>query len=269
MRVRRRRTRIITVSIIAALLVALTLVLSYLSYLPRYSITSVDVVGAQSVSPNAVADYAESIIYNGSHALFSHANIFLYPRSLIEQDIPQKFPRVQSASVSRASLLSNAITVTINERQLFALWCDAANNCYDMDKTGFIFANASANASSSNEYIFSGGTSTSTSAIGQTFAPGHTQGLVAFMQLLAQAGFTPLGAQVQSDEDFTVPLSEGFSVYASFGQDSGTLVSNLQLVLSSQALQGQEQNLDYVDLRFGDKVYYKLQGQSQQAAASQ
>ena len=257
------------ISLIIAVLVALALVLSYVSYLPRYSIESVDVTGAQSVSPNAVADYAESIIYNGSYQFFSQANIFLYPKSLIEGDIPQKFPRVQSATVSRASILSNAITVTVNERQLFALWCDDANTCYDMDKTGFIFANASVNASSTNEYIFTGGISTSTTATGQTFAPGHTQGLVAFMQLLAQAGFTPLGAEVQSDEDFTVPLSQGFSIYASFGQDPGTLVNNLQLVLSSEALQGQQQNLEYVDLRFGDKVYYKLQGQSQQTASSQ
>src|SRR5665213_2638170 len=134
-RVQRRRTRVIVISLIIAVLVALALVLSYVSYLPRYSIESVDVTGAQSVSPNAVADYAESIIYNGSYQFFSQANIFLYPKSLIEGDIPQKFPRVQSATVSRASILSNAITVTVNERQLFALWCDDANTCYDMDKT--------------------------------------------------------------------------------------------------------------------------------------
>jgi hypothetical protein len=34
----------------------------------------------------------------------------------------------------------------------------------------------------------------------------------------------------------------------------------LQLVLSSDALTGKESELQYVDLRFGDRVYYKLQG---------
>jgi hypothetical protein len=93
-------------------------------------------------------------------------------------------------------------------------------------------------------------------------------GLAVFLQLLGQAGFTPEGAAIQSDEDFTVPLAQGFSIDASFGQDAGQLVNNLQLILSSSALQGQEQNLEYVDLRFGDRVYFKLKGQDQQQASS-
>lgn len=249
-----------------AVVIALVLIASYVSYLPRYSVESMQVAGAQNVPANVIADYAESIIYDGSHNFLSRANIFLYPKALIEKDIPLEFPRIQSASLSRPSPLSNAVTITVVERQPFALWCDGAGNCFDLDQNGFIFAMAPPNASSSNEYVFSGGISTSTAAIGQTFAPGHAPGLDVFLQLLGQAGLTPLGANVQSDEDFTVPLQEGFSIYASFGQDPGTLVSNLQLVLSSQALTGQEQNLEYVDLRFGDKVYYKLKGQSQQAA---
>ena len=268
MRARRRRARIIALSLVLSLIVALSFVASYLSYLPQYSVLSVSVEGAQNVSANAVKNYAESIIYDGSHHLLSRANIFLYPKALIEKDIPLQFPRVQSAVVSSPSLLADAVTVAITERLPFALWC-GGEGCFDMDKTGFIFSTASAAASSSNEYVFSGGVATSSQAapIGQTFAPGHAQGLVVFLQLLGQGGLTPKGASVQSDEDFTVPLGEGFSVYASFGQDPGTLVSNLQLVLSSQALQGQEQDLEYVDLRFGDKVYYKLKGQSQQSAS--
>ena len=272
-RTRRRRARLIASALVVAIIIALALIASYVSYLPRYSIGQMQVSGAQNVSANAIADYAETIIYDGSHHFFSRANIFLYPKALIEKNIPLEFPRVRSAVVSRPSPLSNAVTITITERQPFAVWClpaqagEGTGDCYDMDKDGFIFVATSASASSSAEYVFTGGVSTSTTPIGQTFAPGHAQGLVVFLQLLGQAGLTPEGASVQSDEDFTVPLQEGFSVYASFGQDPGALVSNLQLVLSSSALSGQEQNLEYVDLRFGNKVYYKLKGQSQQTAS--
>jgi cell division septal protein FtsQ len=270
-RAQRRRSRIISSSVVMSLLIAGAFVASYASYLPRYSVMSVDVQGAQLVPANLIAEYAETIIYNGSHSFFSRANIFLYPKALIEKDVPLEFPRIKSATVSRASLLSNVITVTVVERQPFALWCDGAGNCYDMDQSGFIYAQDSANASTSENVTFSGGIATSSLAdpIGQTFAPGHALGLIAFLQQLAQAGFTPLGAQVQSDQDFSVPLSQGFAIYASFGEDAGTLVSNLQLVLSSDALAGQEQDLEYVDLRFGDKVYYKLKGQSETSAAAQ
>lgn len=271
MRVQRRRARIIGFGVLGSLLISVAFIASYASYLPQYSVRSVAVEGAQLVPANLIVDYTESLIYNGSHGFFSRANIFLYPKAIIEKDIPLEFPRIKSATVSRSSLLSNAITVTVVERQPFALWCEGVGNCYDMDQNGFIYAQDSANASTSENVTFSGGIATSSLAdpIGQTFAPSHALGLIAFLQQLAQSGFTPLGAQVQSDQDFSVPLSQGFAIYASFGEDAGTLVNNLQLVLSSDALAGQEQNLEYVDLRFGDKVYYKLKGQDETSAAAQ
>jgi len=259
--------RIAVSAILATSIVAAVMFTSYLSYLPQYSVGAISVQGAQAVPKNAVADYVQSIIYDGSHNFFSRASLFLYPKAVIERDLPLEFPRVASAQVSNA-LLANAITVTIVERQPFALWCKDDGSCYYMDQSGFIFARAPENATSTGEYVFSGGVATSSQPIGQTFALEHTQGLVAFLQLLGESGLQPLGAQVQSDQDFTIPLSQGFSVYASFGEDPGALVSNLQLVLSTGGLSSQEQDLDYIDLRFGDKVYYKLKGQDQQQTAS-
>lgn len=260
-------------SVCLALLLSAALALSYASYLPQYTIRSISVQGAQNVSPNLVADYAESIVYNGSHNFFSRANSLLYPESIIERDIPLEFPRIASATISRSSPFSDAITITIVERQPAAIWCAASGEtagCYDADQNGFIFADATPDASSSGEYIFEGGISTSTNPIGQTFAPGHTPGIIAFLNELGQAGFTPIGADIQSGgEDFTVPLAQGFSVDASFGQDAGTLVDNLQLVLSSGALQGKQQELEYVDLRFGDRVYFKLKGQAEASTTPQ
>ncbi|MDR3571528.1 MAG: hypothetical protein P4L81_05025 [Candidatus Pacebacteria bacterium] len=268
-RIRRRRLKMVIASYVAALLVAGALCLSYVSYLPRYSVESIQVTGAQATSAKSIVDFAQTIIYDGSHHFFSRANVLLYPKAVIEQDIPREFPRVASATIT-GDAFSNSITITIVERQAFAIWCssDSIPACYAMDQGGFIFSQVPPNATSSGEYVFTGGVSTSSAPIGQTFVPGHTQGLVAFLQLLGQSGFTPLGASVQNDQDFIVPLSQGFSVYASFGEDPGALVNNLQLVLTSNALAGQQQNLQYVDLRFGNKVYYKLKGQAQGVASS-
>lgn len=273
-RANRRRRRAIIVSIVGALCIAAAMCLSYASYLPQYSFGSITVSGAQTISKVAIADYAGSIVYDGSHHFLSRANILLYPKSLLEKDIPLEFPRVASASITSPSLLSNSITISVVERQPFALWCPSAQGlsagdvCYYLDQNGFIFGQAPQSATSSGEYIFSGGVSTSTPIIGQTFAPGHTQGLVAFLESLAQAGYAPLGAQVESDQDFIVPLQQGYSIYASFGEDPDTLVNNLKLILSSSALVGQTQDLEYIDLRFGDRVYFKLKGQDQAEASS-
>lgn len=175
---------------------------------------------------------------------------------------------------------------------------DSLTRCYAMDDGGFIFAEEGGLGTSTTQYVFEGGlpagrqgiaTSTdstpSTSSgqagppqanpIGQTFVRAHLPGLVSLLQLLGQAGFNPRGASVwsdlaspeasQGDQDFSIPLLEGFVLKASFGQDANTLVKNLELVLSSETLRDRENELEYVDLRFGNRVYYKLRGEGQQS----
>jgi len=275
-RTRRRRTRLIVAGLFIVFVIVAAFGISYASYLPRYTIQKISVEGAQATPAQQITDYVNSIIDDGSHHFLSRANIFLYPRSLVEKDIVAQFPRISTAVVSRDSLTATTLDVAVTERQTYALWCpsaqqgDTGETCYQMDQSGFIFAAAPPEAASTTEYVFYGGVATSSNPeatpIGQTFAPGHMPGMTVFLQLLGQAGFSPLGATVESDEDFTVPLAQGFSIDASFGEDAGQLVNNLQLVLSSDALQGQEQDLEYVDLRFGDRVYYKLKGGQQQVS---
>ena len=63
-------------------------------------------------------------------------------------------------------------------------------------------------------------------------------GILALLQMLGQAGYTPTGATVENAQDFWVPLTQGFYIKASFGEDPENIVSNLQLVLSSDSLAG-------------------------------
>ncbi|HUO50161.1 MAG TPA: hypothetical protein VMU25_01145 [Candidatus Paceibacterota bacterium] len=248
--------------------------ISYASYLPRYSVQTIDVEGAQSIPAETIRAYADAIIHDGSRHFISRANIFMFPKVVLENDIAADFPRIASVKVTRPSLLSTTMTITVAERQLYALWCDATQSCYSMDQSGFIFAPALTSASSTGAYIFTGGIATSSNPIGQTFAAGHMPGLVVFLQRLGQSGYSPMGAVVKNDQDFEVPLIAGlpggqdFSIYASFGEDPDTLINNLQLILSSSALAGKTQDLEYIDLRFGDKVYYKLKGEAQTQASS-
>ena len=270
LRVRRRKIRALIALAVILLVAAIVYGVSWASYLPQFSIQTISVVGADQVPAALISDYAQTLLDDGSHHLLSRDNIFTYPRAVIEKDIVGYFPRIASANVSRASLLATAITVTVQERQQFALWCsDDGLQCYSMDQGGFIFAQSPVVSASSSEYVFHGAISTSTDPIGQSFVPAHLPGLVALLQLLGQAGFTPLGVTAQSDQDFSIPLSQGFMLKASFGEDGDTLTKNLQLILSSDALSGKADQLEYIDLRFGDRVYYKLKGQTEASGTAQ
>ena len=115
-------------------------------------------------------------------------------------------------------------------------------------------------------YIFSG--ALAGEPVGQVFIPGHLPGLLALLSVLQQQnGLTPLRVSVVSGQDFSVDFQEGFLLKASFGADAGTLARNLKLVLGSDALSGKESQIEYVDLRFGNKAYFKLKGESATSSA--
>jgi len=195
LRARRMRVRALLALVFAAAAAASVWGVSALSYSPKLAINSIAVLGVKEVPVPLVRAYVETKLYDGANPLLSRGSIFLYPRTKIEKGIPGYFPRISTADVSRAGLLAQALTVTIEERYPFALWCSGAalpsaslDDCYLMDGGGFVFAPAT--TSPANSYlIFGGGLSASTSPIGRKFLPAHLSGVLELDKLLRQAGF--------------------------------------------------------------------------------
>lgn len=269
LRVRRRKLRALAVFILALLFAVTVGVLSWVSYLPQFSISTISVNGTKEIPEQLVRTYIESRLYDGSYTLFSRNNIFLYPRVTIEKSIVSYFPRISTANISRNSLLAQAITVTVAERQPFALWCSIGEVCYLMDADGFIFAPASTSTAGAL-MVFRGDVSpqaelspgkvanAADSPIGQTFLSGRFGSVIELFKRLRLAGYAPTGATVLNEKDFSISFSDGFALHISFGSDASTLVRNLQLALSADPLLGKVDKLDYIDMRFGDRVYYKF-----------
>ena len=291
LRARRRRARSLAGVVIFVLIVIAGGGIHFLSYMPQYSISTINVTGTELEDPSLIQGSVDRLIHDDSNHFFSRANIFTYPKAEIVRALSVDFPRIGSATVSRTSLFSQTLDVSVTERQPFALWCATVDDCYEMDESGYIFAEGS--EASSTMYIFQDGFASSTasvatssavaaaaeaispqagstvlttgtsSPIGQQYVPAHLPGILALLQDFGQAGVTPRGAIVENDEDFSVPLAEGFTVKASFGESADMLSRNLQLILSSESLQGKLNDLEYIDLRFGNRVYYKFKGYDQ------
>ena len=270
LRARRRRVRAVIVFLALLLIAAVVYAVHWVSYLPALNVSEVTVVGAEKLPPQIVQTFVESRLNDGSYRFFSQSNIFLYPKSAIEDNVVTFFPRIKSVAVSRQSLFSRTVVVTVEERHPYARWClpakgESADECYQMDTTGFVFATADASTTPSSifaePYLFSG--AITGEPVGQVFITGHLRGLLALLSVLKQQnGLTPLSVSVASGQDFSVDFQEGFSLKASFGADAGTLARNLKLVLGSDTLTGKVSQIEYVDLRFGNKAFFKLKGES-------
>jgi len=286
LRARRRRTRIIVVTCCLVATVLIAVGISYASYQPTLTVQGTSVQGATHVDPEEIQDYVFEQLHDQSWHFISHSNIFAYHPKQLAQQLVAHFPRIKSAQVGRASPFATVLDIRIEERQPFALWCvkrkhavmtEASTTeavavpdlCYEIDDTGFIFAPSEVSEPSGRSYIFTGGVSaTSTeqneNPVGQQFAPSHLSGILALLTFLKDDGFAPVGATVVDDQDFSIPLKESFYIKASFGESAVDVVKNLQLVLSAESLKDQQEKIEYIDLRFGNRVYFKLKGQEQE-----
>lgn len=268
LRARRRRARLLYIVLAILAIAALVYGVHWLSYLPRLNIASVEVAGAQSIPSELIVQYADSVLHDGSYHFISRSNIFFYPKSVLARDIVADFPGIHTAVVSRNGLFSQTMTIRIAERQPFAKWCEGAQ-CYVLDDSGYMYAALDPLASTAlpNPYVFSGALSTSTNPVGQTFIPGHMPGVIVLLTILQQqTGLSPYAISISDEHDFTITFTEGFDLKVSFGEDAATVARNLKLVLASESLLGKESDIEYVDLRFGDRVFYKLKGEAQEAA---
>ncbi len=261
LRAKRRRTRVLIGLGILILGAGATWGAGYATHLPQFAIEQIEVVGANDISEDLVRAYVEAELRDGSNAFFSKENVFLYPRRALEQGVQKYFPRLHSVNISRDSLLAQSIRVTVAERGPSARWC-VLEECYLMDDNGFIFAEEPMASPYTVPYTFRGALPEGVDPIGQKFLPERFAQVVTLLHLLEEKNFIPKVITIESEQDFSVSLERGYKLRIAFNEDAEKIVRNLELVLSSDALRGREGELEYVDLRFGNRVYYKFFGEA-------
>lgn len=254
LRTRRRNKRIVTS--IACILASAGIVgaLGAASHLQQLAIADVSVSGAQQLSSESLSSAVKDGLEKTGFRLFSRKNMFLYPKSTIESELSADFPRIKEVNVARESFLATALLVTVEERAPYAMWCNGTT-CYALDSRGFIFAEKTDEPE--KKYVFRGGLVSGEDTIGQTFLEGRLPGVIALLDALAAAGYVPASLTVESEKDFTVTLETGQELLASFDSSAEELVRNLTTTLESESLQGKFELLKYIDLRFGNRVYYQ------------
>ena len=273
LKTRRRRLRAAVTAVISLCLLFSLYIVHTASYLPQFTFQRVSVHGVTTLSAAAIQLFIENKLDENNRGFISGRSIFTFNFAPLEQALLEFSLRIRSADISRDTSLGNGLTITIEERAPYAQWCERTSQerCFLIDERGVVFAPFSTEATSSfgATYIFFGALSTSSQKtasppLGGVFAAGHFPGVLSLLRFLREEGFTPLTVRLEQDQDFLVTLQEGFYVKASFGQQAETIAKNLKLILTANALRGKQSKLEYVDLRFGNRVYYKLQGQTQQ-----
>jgi hypothetical protein len=230
--------------------------------LPYLQVEAIEVSGNTSIDSEEIVSLIENRIAGDYLKFIPKANTFLLSTFAMGRELKEQFLKIDSVDVSRDG--THIISVEIKERRPFGLWCGREfsenheeEECYFFDEGGLIFGDAP--NFSGNVFIrYYGGIGTST-PVGSNYLSDRFEDLPLFMNSVSGLGIKTIDFWALEDGDYYMYLENGGKIYFNNRQGFGKTLESLKTLLNPNGLDLRlpDLKLDYVDLRFGNKVFYK------------
>jgi cell division septal protein FtsQ len=222
-------------------------------------VQSINVVGTTVTEPLDISEFTLNTLGGRYVWLLPKSSIFLVHNESIAESIKGAFPRLKSVIVDRDGLSSLRVTVT--EYPGVYLWCDDA--CSFMDENGTVFADAPYFSGSAYLKIYSGVRAP------YPFTPITQEELTLVAHLkdrLEAIDIVPLSMRFESDRKLSVSFNHYTHVALLYFDQTedidralATLYSGLRTDSVAQKYHDPNKVLEYLDMRFVNKLIHKFQ----------
>ncbi|OGI79442.1 hypothetical protein A3F19_00505 [Candidatus Nomurabacteria bacterium RIFCSPHIGHO2_12_FULL_37_29] len=250
----------------------LLIILALLAYFLRtsiFNITSVEIVGNKIIDTEIIKTVAEKEIAGYYFWFFPKTNIFFYPKNNIKKELANQFKRLKDITLFVEK--NKVLKISLNERIGLYTWCgispgteligeNSKEQCYFIDKDGYVFDEAPY-FSGEVYFKFYG------PILESYFSPDIFSKLISFKDTLFSMGLEPVILYMQENKNIKIFLSDRTSsskpeIILKSDSDFEKIADNLEAALTTEPLQknlkSKYSSLKYIDLRFGNKVYYKF-----------
>jgi cell division septal protein FtsQ len=271
-RVQRKKTR----GALAATLVLVFVVLSI--FVLRWSklfITEINVSGARPEYNIAIQKETQEFLQGSVLYILPRRNIFLLPEQELSQKLKDSNSYIESATLKRKGL--NALDVELKERTpTFAIKNSGDNNLF-IDNSGVVYSDSEARVSTTTillqeiggEY---GATTTGTLPLdlanqkGKQLPADYFKNLVRAIDLFKAKNFSVYSVTLRPSGDADLQITpEGgvirINLYDNIDKTVATFSAARKIETLRTKLSENRAQLAYIDLRFGNKVFYMFSPQ--------
>ena len=261
---KKRKRKLIRYGVVLFLIIFIISLTSYIAHRQNIRISKVELHGQVLVEPTDLASTALKYMEGSYFWLFPKNNFLWYPKTKLTGYLKETFKRIDTIHIERKGF--DTIIVDIVERKSFAIWGDTLPGeseegkaqFYFMDSNSTIFAEAP-NFSGDAYFKYYGLVETKT-PIGQFYIASSTEfsEITRFVEDVRMLGLKPQYIVAKSGAEFSLVIGSGGQIYFDVKESLVKAGDNLEALLRTEALSKNISNLDYIDLRFGNKLYYKL-----------
>ncbi len=281
---KRRQRAILNKILIASFgFLVIFILLVYSSRLSSLNIAEIQIGGNKVTDTEMIKAVVQEQIAGKYMFLFPKTNILFYPQNTIKNELENKFKRLKDINLSIKN--NQILEVSLAERNAKYTWCGTnspenigpteinADNqkCYFLDEDGYIFDEA---PYFSGEVYFKfyglpAQAGSTLNPLGSYFSKQNFKELITFKDILIDIELKPMALYVTNNGDMEIFLSRKNTngtmpkIIFKANADFKNITENLQAALNTEPLQSKFKNkyssLQYIDLRFGNKVYSKFQ----------
>jgi cell division septal protein FtsQ len=245
--------QIIVGALIAAFFGLLTSSIWYITRIDALTIDTVTVHGGETIQHSEVESVVRSRIEGTYLKLVPRAFAFTYPREEIISEV-NKVHRIKNVRIVRSG--GDELLVEFDEYVPHALWCKTSDSsgCFFLDENGYSFSPAPTLVGGSFLRFVSIAKDPSEHV--QAFPEEEYKRVHELVQKFAAAKWFVSKAEIDAAGDAFLTIVDGGEFKVSLKQSADETVSNLLTVLGSENFAHiKPGNFEYIDLRFGSKVF--------------
>ncbi len=256
----RKRRRLISRSslIVFAILAVCAVVIMVLFFAKLFDVREIKVVSPTLIPARDVEVIAWSVLNRRVLGIPRKNNSLFFSPQKIQSELFQAFPRINLIEIRRNS--THVVVITIHERIATGLWCfSGQERCFYYDAKGIAFSEIA--STSGFLFVPVNDARDRMIEIGNEVAPDfwrenilEAKKILQFGGIHASQFFIPL----DSFNEFDVKVAEGWKILYNTDFDINRQTDNLLAFLREKISPEERKNLDYIDLRIEDRIYYKM-----------
>jgi hypothetical protein len=230
---------------------------------PKLQIKSVDVVGTNVLDVQDISSFVTGSLVGTRAWVFPKTSVFLISERSLEHLLKEKFSRIETVSVKRNTF--HSLAVTIKEYDAVYLWCTTAqDDCYFMDNQGVVYSKAPVFSGTAYPKIITGAPLSSLPFQGMSSA--DIARIALLEKGLSDINIVPTVFKNISLHEMEIDFLHNKSIALLRIDPSVDTTTTLEYIFSGIRAQpladlfhSPEKVLLYLDVRFSNKVVYKVQ----------